>query len=251
MVELGLTGYPLGHSFSPAYFENKFRRLGITGSYSLFPLKNIGMLPLLITEHPDLSGLNVTVPYKRQVLPYLDRIDAAAAEIGAVNTIKITRADGSKCFLEGYNTDWKAFAQSLKSRLRPEIQRALVLGTGGAAHAVAYALAKLGLKSTFVSRQPEKSHLQPAISYNRVGHDTIASHLLIVNTTPVGMYPKEDACPEIPYEHITSSHMLYDLIYNPEVTLFMKKGIRRGAVVCNGMEMLHRQADLAWEIWNE
>lgn len=250
MVELGLIGYPLGHSYSPAYFAAKFRAACVSGEYSLFPIRSIDELPELLQHHPELAGLNVTVPYKQQVKKYLDNIDPAAAEIGAVNTIKITVQPGGEMTLTGFNTDWIGFSKSLQPLLEEKkIGTALVLGTGGAAHAVAYALRQLGISPTFVSRSPAESKLTPAIGYDDVTAQIIADNLLIVNTTPVGMSPNIATCPPVPYQFVTPRHIFYDLIYNPEVTKFLKKGAAAGAVTKNGLEMLHLQADAAWKIW--
>ena len=250
MVELGLIGYPLGHSYSPAYFEAKFRAAGVSGKYSLFPIKSIDRLPELLQHHPGLAGLNVTVPYKQQVKKYLDNIDPSAEEIGAVNTIKITGQPGGEKTLTGFNTDWIGFSKSLQPLLEnKKIGTALVLGTGGAAHAVAYALRRLGISPTFVSRRPSESELTPAIGYDDVTAQIIADNLLIVNTTPLGMSPNIDTCPPVPYQFVTPRHIFYDLIYNPEETEFLKKGAAAGAVTKNGLDMLHLQADAAWEIW--
>lgn len=249
MVSLGLIGYPLGHSFSPAWFGEKFAKLGIEGSYRLFPIPDIGELPALLSSNPELQGFNVTVPYKERILPYLDSIDRSACEIGAVNTVKVNCGPDGHRRLVGYNTDWDGFRKSLEPLLRPDIRKALVLGTGGAAHAVGYALGKLGIHATYVSRHPGSSVLQPALSYSELTSDILKTNLLIVNTTPLGMSPHTDECPEIDYGCLIPKHVLYDLIYNPSKTLFLLKGEEQGATVKNGLEMLHLQADYAWEIW--
>ena len=251
MVELGLIGYPLGHSFSPAYFAGKFNQLGLEGKYSLFPIESIDKLMELLHSKPLLSGFNVTVPYKQKIIKFLDVIDKSASDIGAVNTVKIEIDDNGSRRLYGYNTDWIGFIDSLKPLLDGKsITKALVLGTGGAAHAVNYGLRNIGISPTFVSRNPLFSRLRPAIGYDEISKEVIGDNLLIVNTTPVGMHPDIDSFPPIPYNYLTPQHILYDLIYNPEVTVFLTKGIEKGTTVKNGLEMLHMQADAAWEIWN-
>ncbi len=241
----GLIGYPLSHSFSKRYFTNKFTTEGITdAAYELFPIPEIGQLPELLQAHPKLAGLNVTIPYKEAVMPYLSDIDAGAAEIGAVNTIRI----GEEGQLTGYNTDLYGFENSLHAWLLNERKSteglsAYVLGTGGAAKAVAYALQRLGIPYACVSRKPEGA---------QIGYDAldVAHTPLIINTTPLGMAPKTKHCPAIDYEAVGNGHFLYDLVYNPEQTLFMRKGAEQGARVKNGMEMLIGQAEKAWQIWN-
>jgi shikimate dehydrogenase len=243
----GLIGYPLSHSFSARYFAKKFVDENISdAAYQLFPLEEISMLPLLIRQQPDLQGFNITIPYKVHVLPFLDHISKEAASVGAVNCVKIERnATGVK--LTGYNTDIYGFSESLVPALKPEQRKALVLGTGGASKAVCYTLKELGISCTLVSRSgKQKSCLQ----YSQLTDKIISENLLIVNTTPVGMYPDTDVCPDIPYQFLDNRHLLYDLIYNPEETKFMRMGREAGASVMNGLQMLELQAEKSWEIWN-
>lgn len=240
----GLIGYPLSHSFSKQYFSDKFQDERITDAhYELFPLSDIGQLLDLIARHPNLRGLNVTIPYKQQAIPYLYRIEKEAESIGAVNTIYITEEQR----LVGFNTDFYGFKNSLHAWLLKEHGgldniRALILGTGGAAQAVAYALEYLSIPYDWVSRHPKAGQL----GYEGLN---LATYQLIINTTPLGMSPKVDRCPAIPYEQLGPAHYLYDLVYNPEETLFMQKGRAAGAKVKNGLEMLIGQAEKAWEIW--
>lgn len=238
MKQFGLLGYPLGHSFSRAFFTDKFAREGIDAEYLNFELPDIAALPALIAEHPALCGFNVTIPYKQAVIPYLDDLSSEASAIGAVNTVKI---DGNR--LIGHNTDIIGFRDSLRPLLQPHHTRALVLGTGGASRAVVHALDTLGITWRYVSRKGSFSYsaLTPAI---------LASYTLIINCTPLGMSPNIDNCPDIPYEALTPRHLLFDLVYNPEETLFLRRGRERGAVTKNGLEMLHLQALAAWRIWN-
>jgi len=241
MRTFGLIGYPLKHSFSPGYFKNKFEKEGILNSeYRLFEITGIDELENLINNHMPL-GLNVTIPYKQQVIAYLDELSPEAKKIGAVNTIKIV--DG---IAKGYNTDIFGFQESLTSLfgdVKPNA--ALVLGTGGAAQAVQYVLEELDIMYHNVSRR------QGFVNYEDLDKALITKHQLIINTTPLGTYPNADNCPHIPYEFLSTDHILYDLVYNPAETLFMRKGKMKGAKVKNGLEMLHLQAEKAWEIWNE
>ncbi len=243
----GLIGFPLGHSFSAKFFTEKFSREGIDAEYRNFELPDIGDLTELLAEYPEISGLNVTIPYKQQIIPYLTALDSRAQEIGAVNTVRLRHdADGNLTALEGFNTDAPAFARTLAPMLPDEALSALVLGTGGASLAVCAALGWLGIDYTLVSRTPADGRL----TYDALTPATISANRLIVNTTPLGMSPKTDACPDIPYEALTPTHICYDLIYNPEQTLFLKKAAERGAATRNGLAMLHLQALLAWKIWN-
>lgn len=246
MKQFGLIGYPLGHSFSRAFFSEKFEREGIEAEYLNFAIPEIGELPEIIQTHKELAGLNVTIPYKLQVIPYLTELSPAARAIGAVNVIKILH-NGDETRLIGHNADVIGFCDSLKPLLKAQHTRALVLGTGGASRAVDYGLRSLGIEPTFVSRTPREGQL----GYADLTAEVIDSHKLIVNTTPLGMYPKTDACPDLPYPLLTPDHLLYDLVYNPEETLFLRKGREAGAVTKNGLEMLHRQALASWNIWNE
>ncbi len=242
----GLIGFPLGHSFSKGYFTEKFSNMGLAEShvYEKFELENINDLPALL-QNPDLKGLNVTIPHKQNVIPFLDVIDEAALKIGAVNTIKIM-PDGST---KGFNTDYWGFRWTLEKwadfqEIKP--QKALVLGKGGAAKAIIQAFQDLGLATQYVSRRKEEDTL----TYEELTEAVMQEHLFIANTTPLGMFPKVDTFPEIPYHLLTDKHLLYDIVYNPLETTFLKKGLEHGARgVHFGLEMLHGQAEKAWEIW--
>jgi len=239
--QLGLIGYPLSHSFSKKYFAEKFQKENISGyDYDLFPLESIHDLPHLLKLYPNIVGLNVTIPYKEQVLEYLDDIDESAKEIGAVNTIKIVDKK-----LIGYNTDVYGFEESLIPVLPKNNPKALILGTGGAAKAVAYVLTKLGITFRYVSRQKREN----VLTYDELNQKSMDNYHILVNTTPLGMYPNIDQAPAIPYDFATDKHLLYDLVYNPEKTLFLNKGLEKGATIINGQEMLILQAEKAWEIW--
>lgn len=243
----GLIGHPLGHSFSKDYFNRKFDAESINAEYINYDLENIGELMELISETPQLEGLNVTIPYKEQVMPYLASIDDAAQEIGAVNVIKFIKdTEGELLELRGYNSDAPAFGQTIKPLLNDARTSALVLGTGGASKAVKYALEKLGVTVNFVSRRKSAT----TIAYEELTKAMVAQHKIIVNTTPLGMYPHVDECPDFPYRFLTHEHLCYDLIYNPDETLFMKKSKEAGAEVKNGLEMLLLQAFISYEIWN-
>ena len=244
--KFGLIGFPLSHSFSSKFFTEKFSNEGIDAVYLNFELENIGELNHLIGAHPDLEGFNVTIPYKEQIISYLDQIDDAAAQIKAVNTVKIQRS-GRQVSLQGYNTDIHGFQESIKPLLQKYHHKALVLGTGGASKAVMKALENLGIDAILVSRNPEE---KGEISYNDLDEDVMDSYKIVINTTPIGTYPNIEGCPAIPFEWITSKHLLFDLVYNPEVTGFLKQGREQGATIKNGLEMLHLQALAAWEIWN-
>ncbi len=247
-MNLGLIGKSISHSFSKSYFEKKFVAESITGfSYTNFDLDNLESLHQIISEH-HLSGLNVTKPYKEEVIPYLNELDFTAKEIGAVNCIKISQKD-NKPYLTGYNTDYYGFAQSIKPFLEPIHQKALILGTGGASKAVNFALKNVGVDIYFVTTGNKKA--ANYFHYNELNQYIMDAFKLIVNATPLGLFPDENNCPEIPYEYISPQHLLYDLIYNPEETLFLKKGKEKGAVTVNGLSMLKLQADKAWEIWNK
>lgn len=243
----GLIGKSLIHSFSPKYFKEKFEKEGIKDSfYNLYPLKTIDEFNLLIKDFTDLSGLSVTIPYKSEVIPFLDKLDSAAKEMGAVNTIKFI-IEGVKLKLHGYNTDYLGFWDSIKPLLTNQHKKALILGTGGSSKAVSYAFKQAGIDYKFVSRNANDNIL----SYSDLTKDIIKQYKVIVNTTPLGMFPDVDDYPNIPYDALTSDHILFDLIYNPELTMFLKKGMEQGAIVKNGLEMLQLQADYAWKIWNE
>ncbi len=247
MRKFGLIGYPLSHSFSKKYFTNKFEKEGIKDAqYELFPIDSIDKLPKLLAENPDLVGINVTIPYKEKVIPFLDALDPKAESIGAVNTIKLV--DGK---LIGYNTDYHGFKDSLLKFIGSKQipKTALVLGTGGASKAVHKALEDLGITCQFVSRKPIKEQLSYEDLFSSTDH--LNTFLLIINTTPLGTSPNEDALPELPYHLLTQDHLLYDLVYNPMKTAFMQKGIEAKCWVKNGLEMLHCQAEKAWEIWSK
>ena len=247
MQKYGLIGYPLGHSFSKNYFNQKFESENIDATYLNFEIPNIKDLKTVLKDNPELNGLNVTIPYKEQVIPYLDDLDEDARLIGAVNVIKFTKGLFGKK-LKGYNSDIIGFTQSIQPLLQPHHQKALILGTGGASKAVYHGLKNLGLESIFVSRTHKADDM---LTYEELTPEIMAEYTIIVNCTPVGMFPKVDFCPNIPYELLTPNHLLYDLLYNPNVTLFMKKGEAQGAVVKNGLEMLLLQAFAAWEIWHK
>ncbi len=237
----GLIGFPLTHSFSPGYFNAKFEAYGIDAKYELFPIKEIASVREVIASNAGLAGLNVTIPYKEAVMPFLDGIDAVAAQVGAVNCISIM--DGKT---RAYNTDVIGFEKSLLPLLQLQHTHALVLGSGGASKAVLYVLAKLGVTAKVVSRQPAPGNL----AYTDVTPELIAKYTVIINTTPLGMYPNVGVCPPIPYEALGSRHLLYDLIYNPPITKFLAMGMAQGAQIKNGQEMLELQAEASWEIWN-
>ena len=239
----GLIGKNIGYSFSPAYFTEKFRREGLDGyRYQNFDLPQISLLPEVVENHRTLAGLNVTIPYKEAVIPYLDSISRTAEKIGAVNTITISK----KGRLKGYNTDHYGFRKSLKPLLQSHHKQALILGTGGASKAVAYALRKLGIGYDFVSR----SSAADKIAYAELDKDLFNEYHIIINTTPLGTYPETDKCPPLNYSLFTSKHIAFDLIYNPEESLFLAQAKANGAVTCNGYKMLVYQAEKAWAIWN-
>lgn len=243
MNTYGLIGYPLGHSFSRKFFTEKFEKEGIDAQYLNFEIPSIEDFPNIIQSHPNLRGFNVTIPYKQQVMQYLDDISPEAKAIGAVNVIKVAPLRG----LVGHNSDVIGFVNSIRPLLKPHHRKALILGTGGASKAIHYGLKeKLGMDTLFVSRTAREG----VITYNDVTPEVLKEYTVIVNCSPVGMYPHVDECPTLPYEAMTDCHLLYDLVYNPEETLFMKKGAEHGATVKNGLEMLHLQALAAWEIWN-
>lgn len=246
MEKYGLIGYPLRHSFSIGYFNEKFRAEGIDAEYINFEIPNIKDFEKVIAENPTLCGLNVTIPYKEQIIPYLDELDKDTEAIGAVNVVKIVHQKG-KTKLIGYNSDIIGFTQSIESLLQPHHKKALILGTGGAAKSVFHGLKKLGVEGTYVSRTSQKGIL----TYEELTPEVMKEYTVVVNCTPLGMYPNVDVCPDIPYEELTDKHLLYDLLYNPNITLFMKKGEKQGAVVKNGLEMLLLQAFAAWDIWTE
>ncbi|MDE5785216.1 MAG: shikimate dehydrogenase [Duncaniella sp.] len=241
----GLIGYPLTHSYSRVYFNNKFESEGIDAEYINFEIPDVGDFMEVMAEYPQLQGLNVTIPYKQQVIPYMNSLDEEARIIGAVNVIKIIRK-GDDFTLKGYNSDVVGFRDSIAPLINDSRRKALILGTGGASRAVAHGLSTLGVDSVFVSRTARDG----VITYADITPEIMATHKVIVNTTPLGMYPHVDECPAIPYDLLTPEHLCYDLLYNPDVTLFMKKARSQGAVVKNGLEMLLLQAFESWRIWN-
>lgn len=244
MKQFGLIGHPLTHSFSKQYFEDKFRKEGITNcSYQLFDIENI-LEYNTIKNTPELIGLNVTIPYKQLIMELLDEIEPNANLIGAVNTIKI---DKNTKKTKGFNTDYFGFKNSLKPFLENTHERALILGTGGASKAIHFVLKELNIDCLYVSRTPNKSN---EISYQDVNEYVIKHHRLIINTTPLGTYPDIENYPNINYENLTSNHLLYDLVYNPEETIFLKKGKEKNCKTINGFQMLKLQAEKSWEIWN-
>ena len=245
MKKYGLIGYPLGHSFSMGYFNEKFKNEAINAVYENFEIPDIQDITTVIGSNPDLVGFNVTIPYKEKVMDYLDYIAPEAAEIGAVNVVKVTH-NGERAVLKGFNSDVVGFVNSIKPLLRPLHKKALVLGTGGASKAVEYGLRKLGLETIKVSRT-EKDN---TITYGQVTSELLSEYKVIVNCTPCGMAPHFDECPNLPYDSIDDSFLLYDLIYNPEETLFLRKGKEKDATVKNGLEMLLLQAEEGWNIWN-
>jgi len=245
MDKYGLIGYPLGHSFSVGYHNQRFADEGINAKYVNFEIPTIDQLIEVLSQNPELKGLNVTIPYKERVMPFLDYVSPEARSIGAVNVIRVVH-NGQNVELRGYNSDVIGFTQSIEPMLEKHHTKALVLGTGGASKAVAYGLRSLGLETVFVSRYERPGTIQ----YKSITPDVVQEYNVIVNCTPVGMYPKTNECPLLPYEALTERNILYDLIYNPDETLFMKKGIERGAQVKNGLEMLLLQAFASWEFWN-
>lgn len=246
MRKFGLIGFPLTHSFSKKYFTSKFEREGLKDcQYDLYEIEQISLFPQIIKENPSLEGINVTIPYKEKIIPYLDGLEPACAEIGAVNCIRIKQGK-----LMGFNTDYIGFKQSLGQWLGNEKPDALVLGTGGASKAVVKALKDLGVNYLMVSREGTNNH--KLISYEDLAQEEqiLKSHHLIINTTPLGTYPNTEEMPKINADWITSQHKVYDLVYNPEKTFLMRSLEARGAVVKNGLDMLHLQAEAAWKIWN-
>jgi Shikimate 5-dehydrogenase len=244
MKKYGLIGYPLKHSFSKQFFNKKFESEGIDAQYVNFEIPNIKEFKNVIADNKDLCGLNVTIPYKEQIIPYLDEL-ANAKEIEAVNVIKFDRSRG-KLQLIGYNSDIMGFQDSIEPILKKHHTKALILGTGGASKAVFHGLKNLDISSKFVSRAKEKD----CLTYEELTPEIMAEYTIIVNTTPVGMFPNDNDAPLIPYDQLTEQHLLYDLLYNPNVTRFMRYGEQRGATVKNGLEMLLLQAFYSWEIWN-
>lgn len=240
----GLLGKNISYSFSRGYFTDKFQKLHFKNhSYLNFDIQSCDEFPSIIASQKDLKGLNVTIPYKQEIIPFLDELDETAKQIGAVNTIKITQNNT----LKGYNSDVVGFEKSIKPLLKSHHQKALILGTGGASKAVAYVFQKNNISFQFVSRKP---HSILEISYESLTQEMIESHTIIVNCSPLGTSPNIEKFPDIPYQFINNQHLLYDLIYNPEKTLFLSKGKNQGAIIKNGLEMLQLQAEESWKIWN-
>ena len=245
MDKYGLIGYPLGHSFSKNYFNEKFENENIDAQYINFEIPNIENLVEVLDLNPELKGLNVTIPYKEKVISYLDYISPEARAIGAVNVIRVSHK-GKDTILRGYNSDVIGFTKSIETLLERFHKKALILGTGGASKAINYGLKSLGLETVFVSRFKRPGTIQ----YEDVTPDVVKEYNVIVNCTPVGMYPNVEQCPKLPYEAMDQHTLLYDLIYNPDETLFMHNGSEHGATVKNGLEMLLLQAFASWEFWN-
>ena len=246
MDKYGLIGYPLGHSFSVSYFNEKFASEGIDAEYINFEIPTIDALPEVLASNPELKGLNVTIPYKQKVMSFLDSISPEARAIGSVNVIKVTNK-GDNVYLKGFNSDVIGFTKSIEPMLERFHKKALILGTGGAAKAINYGLKSLGLETLFVSRYERPGTIQ----YKRITPEVVKEYNVIVNCTPCGMYPHTDTCPELPYEALDDHNLLYDLIYNPEETLFLYQGRKQGASVKNGLEMLLLQAFASWNFWHE
>nr|WP_197497432.1 shikimate dehydrogenase [Polaribacter vadi] len=241
----GLLGKNISYSFSRGYFTDKFEKLKLKKSkYVNFDLQNIEDFPTIIDENEHLKGINVTIPYKEEIIPFLSKIDKTAKKIGAVNTIKFTKRGN----LKGYNSDVVGFENSLIPLLKKHHKRALILGTGGASKAIAYALKRNDIKYKFVSRNPEG---KKEISYNSLTKEVMEKHTIIINSTPLGTFPDIDKCPNIPYQFITKNHILYDLIYNPAISTFLSKGKEKEAITKNGLQMLELQAEESWRIWNQ
>ena len=247
MERYGLIGYPLTHSFSKRFFTEKFEKEGTDATYENFEIEEISWFPDVIKNNPELKGLNVTIPYKEKVIPYLDDLNEPARDIGAVNTVKINKREG-KVYLKGFNPDTYGFETSLQPLLKNYHKKALILGTGGASKALKYVLKKLGIE--FISASIEELK-ENEIRYEEIDEKMMKERSLVINATPLGTYPKTETFPPIPYEFITDKHLLFDLVYNPEITEFMRKGKEKGATVKNGHEMLLQQALKSYEIWNK
>ena len=241
MDKYGIIGFPLGHSFSRGFFTEKFAREGIDAQYLNFEIPDATMLLDILRENPELRGLNVTLPHKQAVIPLLDELSDEAREIGAVNVIRVREGK-----LKGFNSDIIGFTESIRPLLQPHHTKALILGTGGASRAIRVGLSRLGIEWTYVTRSPREKML----AYSALTPEVMKEYSVIVNCSPVGMFPKVDQAPAIPYELLTPKHLLFDLVYNPEDTLFMQKGREQGAIVKNGLEMLYLQAVASWKFWN-
>lgn len=253
--QYGLVGYPLGHSFSAGYFAEKFQNEGISATYENFELSSLTSLRALIKQHPQLRGFNVTIPHKQAILPLLDGLSGEAEAIGAVNVVRVVRTKQGQTLLLGDNSDLVGFRESLRPLLAPHHRQALVLGTGGASRAVIVALQQLGISPTYVSRRATTRSIRvgqqdiPLLTYDQLTTAHLDQFTLIVNCSPVGMHPHVDEAPALPYEALTEQHLLYDLVYNPALTRFLALGKAQGAAIKNGLEMLHRQAEAAWSMW--
>lgn len=243
--EYGLIGHPLGHSFSAAFFAQKFAAEGIDASYHNFDLTTIDEVEDMLSTHPQLRGFNVTIPYKQAILPYLDTVSSEAQEIGAINVVKVVYDKEGKRSLHGFNSDVVGFSRSIAPLLQPHHTKALVLGTGGASRAIVYGLKQLGISATLVSRRPCEGQL----TYAEIDAQVLQAHTVVVNCSPIGMHPHVDEAPALPYELLGERHLCYDLVYNPAETAFMQRSAAQGACVKNGLEMLHLQALSAWEMW--
>ncbi|MEI7829486.1 MAG: shikimate dehydrogenase [Prolixibacteraceae bacterium] len=247
MKQYGLIGFPLSHSFSRRFFTEYFEKESIAAEYVNFEISDISLLTDVIYENPQLIGFNVTIPYKEAIIPYLDSCDAKAAAIKAVNTVKIDRSEVG-ISLKGFNTDLIGFRDSILPLLKPHHRKALVLGTGGASKAIVATLKDLSIATQLVSREAKEGI---SISYSQLTKEIMDEYSVVVNTTPLGTFPKTESFPEIPYQFLTKKHLLFDLVYNPAITQFLQKGADCGATIKNGLEMLELQAMAAWEIWNE
>ena len=246
--EFGIIGYPLAQSASPAFFNKKFSDENIDAQYIPFEIESIEELQRVLEEHPLLCGFNVTIPYKVDVMKYLESISDEAETISAVNVVKITRDTTGKALLRGYNSDVIGFTRSIEPLVKGRHKKALILGTGGVSKAVAYSLKSLGIEYLFISRRATEN----SIKYEEISDEIIQSHTLIINCTPLGMVGHGiDQCPDIPYEKLSSNHLLYDVVYNPENTMFLQKGAAQGAETKSGYEMWYLQALASWEIWNK
>ncbi len=245
MDKYGLIGHPLGHSFSKSFFNEKFQNEIIDAEYINFDIPDIDDLPEVLASNPELRGLNVTIPYKEKVISFLDSLSPEARAIGAVNVIRVT-SKGNGFKLKGFNSDVIGFTKSIEPLLEKHHKKALILGTGGASKAIDYGLKALGLETVYVSRYERPGTIQ----YETITPEVVKEYNVIVNCTPVGMFPHTDECPRLPYEALDEHNILYDLLYNPDETLFMYKGRKQGATVKNGLEMLLLQAYASWEFWN-
>lgn len=242
----GIVGNPLAQSFSPRFFNEKFKMENINAEYLKFEIADISLFPKIISSNPNLKGLNVTIPYKEKIIPFIDELEPQAKEIGAINVIKVSNK-GGKTKLIGFNSDLVGFQNSISPLINKTIhKRALILGTGGASKAVAKGLENLNIIYKFVSRTPQEGQ----VSYDELNKNIFDQYTIIVNASPIGTYPKVEEAPSIPYQYINHNHLLYDLVYNPAETMFLNLGKKQGATIKNGAEMLKLQALAAWEIWN-